>query len=234
MVVAALASWLLLPLTCASSKDVVVHIGTKYESPMDLDIRPTIDKSSKSGFLVPVNVKQAASELEKMLSPAVLKKILNKSGMESDFLTRDEKSIDLGSWIYENWSLANPDSELGRELKGLGFETQEWVTRALFEAVFEKHFPAANSDMGRLRRFAFIEMQDAMRPGSAPPRECTANTSRVQSKDIWLGEADRWPYGRIISWVDCANGSKRAYLWEREWFVPDPTLLVKLKNNDVM
>ena len=104
--------------------------------------------------------------------------------------------------------------------------------RPLFERIYEKHEGSLRPDiMTRMRRFSFVEQQDSMGPQTPPPAECAAATASVKSTDIWLGQSDEWPYGRIVSWVDCKDGTKKAYLWEREWFSPDPAIASELKDH---
>lgn len=214
----------------AYAKNVVVHIGYEKKTAEQLHLSPTRGASRGSSYYVPSSVAAAVLELDKMLEREDMNVLLSSSGTETDFAARDGSLLDIGTWMYDHWNLDKKDSRLAAEMGSLGFESQIWMARALFEMVYERHKTPKYDEMLRLKRFAYIEQQDGRPPATPPPKDCAAQSAYVKGADVWLGQEERWPYGRLVRWVDCNDGTKRAYLWEREWFVPDPSLDKQLIN----
>jgi hypothetical protein len=224
------ASWLVA--ICHADTLETIDLGPSLSDLKALGISPVADRSSETGFQIPVSYAAAAEALEKMLPREAIDTIAASDGMQSDFLARDHLKYEpIGEWMYRNWMLGDARSAAGNELRSLGFASSGWMARALFERIYEKHAGRARSDiMNRLRRFSFSEQQDVLGPQSPPPAECAPANAHIKGTDIWLGQSDTWPYGRIISWVDCKDGTKKAYLWEREWFSPEPAIASALKD----
>lgn len=207
----------------SQTKEVELPIGRGHPTADALHLRPTKEISSPTGYFVPKNMQQAVAELEKMLPSDQLKNVQNASGVDSDFLRRNTDLLNLATWLHQNWRLDRQDSQLGNELRAQDFETVEWMGRALLQGVFDAHRPPSK-EMQRLRRIAFLEQQDERLPLTPPPSDCVVdggvNDGFVRTHDRWIGAKNR-PDGRTIYWVDCLDGTKRAYLWELEWFVPE-------------
>lgn len=214
----------------ATSAEVrTVQVGHPPRTASELNLSPTEDPASGTGYRIPATVKAAVAELGKMLSDEDAAALVSKSVFESDFLSRPH-FLEISIWIEGHWLLDDEASALGKELHALGFGTPGWRARALLELVYEQRTKVSGSQLHRLQRFAYLEQEDALLPLTPPPTECASEAVRVQSMDLDFDKNDGWPYGRGIYWVDCRDGSKRAYQWEREWFIPDPALAKKLIN----
>lgn len=208
-------------------KSVVLSIGGGKPDAKELGIRPTRLPSSTSGYYVPKTIRQAVIEMEKMLTPDLLHKIRQETGNDSDFYDRDVALLGVAIWMYQNWRLGDTKSALGAELRRLGFSTQEWMGRVLMESVFEKDRADSGQGVKRLGRRAFVEAQDEFLPLSSPPSKCISGSFKIHSSDLFHEES-RWRTGRTIYWVECRDGTKLAYLWEREWFAPGDVLASRL------
>jgi hypothetical protein len=211
-------------------KSIAIQIRGGRPSAEELLLRPTKSVSDETGFYMPPNLSRAAIEIEKMLPHDLLQKVRLENGIDSDFYDRDIALLRLSTWMYQNWQLDKSDSELGRELRMLGFDTPEWMGRALLEAVYEQGRVATRTFMIRLRRMAFIEEQDKFLPLSSPPRDCASSNPKINSNEIFPDNW-KWRIGRTIYWIECKSGAKLAYLWERDWFSPDEALLTELVVN---
>lgn len=208
-------------------KNVVLSVGGGRPDAKELGIKPTRSSSNKAGYYIPKSIPQAIAEMERMLPPDLLRKIREDNGIDSDFYDRDAVLLGVAVWMYQNWGLGDEKSPVGKELRGLGFDTQEWMGRALLESLYEKGRPDSGRGMKRLSRRAFVDAQDELMPLSSPPPECISGDLRIHSNDLFY-EENKWTTGRTIYWVACQDGTKLAYLWEREWFKPDSALLAKL------
>lgn len=100
-----IALCLLVSLTTLSAQTVE---DTKYK------INPTKDETSPSGIYIPKNLNDCFKELEKMLSPELVKEM--QTGTEADMVKYHHS---LGMWIRNNWGLWG-NSRLKKYFNDLG------------------------------------------------------------------------------------------------------------------
>ncbi|MCK9573144.1 MAG: hypothetical protein M0R20_01920 [Candidatus Omnitrophica bacterium] len=81
-------------LLCLPNVNAQTTVDAKYK------INPTKDKNSPSGVYIPKNLDDCFKELEKMLTPELIKEM--ETGTEADM---GKYHRGLGMWIRNNWGL---------------------------------------------------------------------------------------------------------------------------------
>ncbi|ROL61178.1 hypothetical protein D9V86_07110 [Bacteroidetes/Chlorobi group bacterium ChocPot_Mid] len=100
-------------------------------------INPTHDKSSKSGYYIPKNVKDCINELDKML-PDKVKEDIEISSLNDNMI----KYNTVMPWLYLNWDMADT-SRIVKYLLDYGFSPETDFSKIIFESYlkYKKGFP---------------------------------------------------------------------------------------------
>ncbi len=177
-------------------------------------LSPTPDSSSITKVYVPENLEDTFKELEKMLSPELLKEM--KEGKEQDMV---RYHMGLGMWIRNNWQLWS-GGRLAKYFNSIRIYHPDDMSGIILET-FWCHLKGERFRLEE--RIAFYE--EYWRLHAEPKdKRCPQDGSPIDTT-VWLDDKTESGKQRVIQAGRCR---KHKHLWAYEadkgWYKPDDAL----------